>query len=881
MNQEELARRIAELPLEKRALLFQQLQKQKAHEEPEQPRIARVNRSPGMFRLSFAQQRLWFLQQYEPDSPEYNIPQGFRLVGPLDVEALRRTLDAIVARHEALRTTFQAVDGEPMQIIEERLVVDLPVTDLSGSPDAEAEAMEAAAADSRQPFDLRMGPVFRPLLFKVGADEHLFFFNVHHVVYDGWSRGVFLGELRAIYEAFAAGEPSPLPELEVQYLDFGLWQREWLQGDVLEAQLSYWRDRLAGTPHLDLVTDRPRPALRTYNGDTAPVRLPRETTGALTRLAQREGGTLFVALLAAFKSLLHHYTGQEDLALGTLIANRTRPEIEKLIGLFANSLALRTDLSGDPSFRELVRRERETALGAYAHQDLPFEKLVDELHPERDLARTPVFQVLLILLNVPGKALELPGLQIRQVPVDSRTSKFEMTLYMVEGENGLDGYLEYNTDLFDLSTIERFLGHFRAVAEGVAADPDRPLSELPWLAGAERRQLLVDWNATAVDVPRDVCLHELIASQAARTPEVIAADFEGEPLTYGDLEARANRLAHHLRSLGVGPEVLVGLSMERSLDMLIGVLAVLKAGGAYVPLDPEYPRERVAFMLEQSHAPVLLTQERLLAKLPEHSAVLVAVDRDAEAIASRPATPPVSGVGPDNLAYVIYTSGSTGKPKGVQIPHGAVVNFLLSMSKTPGLSAADTLLAVTTLSFDIAGLELYLPLVNGAKVVLVSRDTAQAGEQLVERLTNSGTTVMQATPATWRLLLSAGWQGNPNLKILCGGEALPRDLADQLLDACGSLWNVYGPTEATIWSMAHRVDAGGGANLPIGRPIDNTQIYLLSPRLQPVPAGVPGELHIGGLGLSRGYRNRPDLTAERFIPDAFGPAGAEPGGRLY
>jgi amino acid adenylation domain-containing protein/non-ribosomal peptide synthase protein (TIGR01720 family) len=598
--------------------------------------------------------------------------------------------------------------------------------------------------------------------------------------------------------------------------------------------------------------------------------------GALTRLAQREGGTLFVALTAAFKALLHHYTGQEDLAVGTLIASRTRPEIEPLIGFFANTLALRTDLSGDPSFRALVRREREVALGAYAHQDLPFEKLVEVIQPERDLARTPVFQTMLILLNSPGGGLELTGLQIEQVPVDSHTSKMEMTLYMIEDAEGLDGYLEYNNDLFDAATVQRFLGHFQALAEGVAADPDRPLSELPWLSESERRQLLVDWNDTAAEVPA-VCLHDLFAAQAARMPEAPAVDFEGEILTYRELDGRANRLAWHLRHLGVGPEVLVGLAMERSFDMLAGVLAVLKAGGAYVPLDPEYPQERLAFMMSQARIPILLTQERLLAKLPAHTGRIVAVDRDAERIEEYPDTAPRSGVRPENLAYVIYTSGSTGKPKGVQIPHGAVVNFLRSMSKAPGLTAGDTLLAVTTLSFDIAGLELYLPLINGAKVVLVPRDVAQAGEQLVERLVRSGTTVMQATPATWRLLLGAGWTGNADLKVLCGGEALPRDLADQLLDACGSLWNVYGPTEATIWSMLHRLEGHGGP-IPIGKPIDNTQVYLLSPRLQPVPAGVPGELYIGGAGLARGYRDRPDLTAERFVPAPF---AGELGARLY
>ncbi|HTQ79529.1 MAG TPA: amino acid adenylation domain-containing protein, partial [Thermoanaerobaculia bacterium] len=684
----------------------------------------------------------------------------------------------------------------------------------------------------------------------------------------------------------AAGRPSPLPELPVQYIDFSIWQRGWLQGEVLARQLGYWKERLAGAPPLDLVTDRPRPALRTHRGSFVDVVLPRELSQGLTRLGHAEGGTLYVALSAAFKALLHHYTGQEDLTLGTLIANRTLPETERMIGFFANTLALRTDLSGDPSFRALLAREREVALGAYAHQDLPFEKLVDEINPQRDLSRTPIFQAMLILLNQPGGPLEIPGLRISELQIDNATSKTDLTLYAVEGEEGLAAYLEYNTDLFDAATVRRLLDHLGALAAGVLRDPALPLSELPWLSPAEECQLLSDWNATAADYPRDRCLHELIAERAARGPREVAVELEGERLTYGDLDERANRLARHLRRLGVGPEVLVGLAVERSFDMVVGLLGILKAGGAYVPLDPEYPRERVAYMLEQSGLRVLLTQERLLARLPETAARVVALDRDWGAIAGEPATALESGVSPENLAYIIYTSGSTGKPKGVQIPHGAVVNFLASMAREPGLSASDTLLAVTTLSFDIAGLELYLPLLQGAKVVLVPREVAQAGEQLLDRLHRTGTTVMQATPATWRLLLGAGFQRakgeqgekvvGHGLKVLCGGEALPRELADQILAEAGSLWNVYGPTEATIWSMLQEVRRG--ERISIGRPLANTQVYLLSPRGRPVPVGVPGELHIGGAGLARGYRDRPDLTAEKFVPDAF---SEEPGARLY
>jgi amino acid adenylation domain-containing protein/non-ribosomal peptide synthase protein (TIGR01720 family) len=889
MTETEIAKRIAELPLEKRTLLFQQLQKQREKAPPpESALIPRQSRAAETHPLSFAQKRLWFLNQFEPESPEYNIPQAYRIEGELEPEVMQRALREIVRRHETLRTTFRSVEGEPAQVIAQVVDMEVPYVDARlrvGDPaDAWQEALRLAAADAREPFDLTLGPLMRAKLFRTGAREHLLYHNVHHIAYDGWSMGIFARELAAVYDAFAAGLPSPLPELGVQYLDFAVWQRDWLTGEVLARQLAYWRRQLASVPPLELPTDRPRPAVRTYNGAALPLGIGDRLSQDLKSFAQREGSTLFIVLMAALKALLHHWSTQEDVAVGTLIANRPRPEIEGLIGFFANSLVLRTDLSGDPAFRELLGREREVSLDAYAHQDLPFEKLVEELNPPRDLARTPLFQVMLILLNAPGEAMDLPGLKLRPMEIDSRTSKMEMTLYLTETSAGVDGFIEYNTDLFDPSTLERLTAHYQRVLETAVARPGMRLSELPLLSADEQRQVLCDWNATAAEVPATT-VHGWIEQRVRQAPGATAVEFEGSLLTYGELDARANRLARHLRRLGVSAETLVGLAMERSLDMLVGVLAVLKAGGAYVPLDPEYPQERLTYMLESSRAPVLLTQERLLARLPASGAragAIVAIDRDAAIIAAESADPIDGGngsVAPENVAYVIYTSGSTGKPKGVQIPHGAVVNFLSSMSRQPGLTSADTLLAVTTLSFDIAGLELYLPLVVGARLVLASRETAQAGELLAGLMARCGVTAMQATPATWRLLLAAGWAGSRDLKILCGGEALPRDLANQLLGACGSLWNVYGPTEATIWSTLDRVVPTGP--ITIGRPLDNTEIYLLSRRLKPVPVGVPGELLIGGDGLARGYRGRPDLTAERFIPHPFAALRDEPGARLY
>ena len=889
MTDTEIAKRIAELPLEKRALLFQQLQKQKEKEPAAEPqRIPRQTRDRETYPLSYAQQRLWFLNNFEPESPEYNIPQAFRIEGDLNPEVMQAALREVVRRHEALRTTFRSVEGEPAQVVAQVVDMEVPYADarmrVSDPADAWAEALRLAMADAREPFDLTLGPLMRARLYRTGEREHLLYHNVHHIAYDGWSTGIFSRELTAIYDAFAAGLPSPLPELPVQYLDFALWQREWLAGGVLEQQLAYWRKQLASVPPLELPTDRPRPAVRTYNGTAVPLVFGEGLQRGLKSFAQHEGSTLFIVMMAAFKSLLHHWTTQEDISVGTLIANRRRPEVEAMIGFFANSLVLRTDLSGDPTFRELLGREREASLDAYSHQDVPFEKLVDELNPPRDLARTPLFQVMLMLLNAPGKAMDLPGLKLQPVSVDSRTSKVEITFYLTDRtdpsdpSDAISGFIEYNTDLFDRSTIERLIDHYVRLLETVTARPEVRLSELSLLSDNERRQILVDWNATEAEVPATT-LHGWIEQRVRQSPGAPAVEFEAERLTYAELDQRANRLARHLRRLGVGPEILVGLAMERSIDMLAGLLAVLKAGGAYVPIDPEYPKERLAHMLDDSQVPVLLTQERLIERLPEHGARVLAVDRDAAAIAAESDEPLAASSTPGNIAYVIYTSGSTGKPKGVQIPHAAVVNFLNSMSKKPGLTSADTLLAVTTLSFDIAGLELYLPLVVGARLLLVSRETTQAGEKLREIREQKGVTAMQATPATWRLLLAAGWLGDRNLKILCGGEALPRDLASQLLGACGSLWNVYGPTEATIWSTLDQVGPAGP--ITIGRPLDNTEIYLLSRRLEPVPAGVPGELLIGGDGLSRGYRGRPDLTADKFIPHPFAELRQEPGARLY
>jgi amino acid adenylation domain-containing protein/non-ribosomal peptide synthase protein (TIGR01720 family) len=894
MIQEELIKRIETLSPEQRALLFQQLQEQKepapaAHSPiPRQPRVSNT------WPVSVAQQRLWFLDRYEPDSPLYNIPAGCSIEGDLDAACLERALETIVARHEILRTTFTTIDDEVVQIVGGAGRVDLAFHDLSDHPrpDRAAEAQEIMAQEAQRPFDLTYGPLLRALLIQIAEQEHVLFWNIHHIAYDGWSQGIFLRELAALYHAYANGQASPLAELPIQYLDYAAWQRQWLQGELLERQIDYWRRQLAGVAALELPTDRPRPPVRTPHGTMQTRLFPQPLLASLKELTRQEGATLFMTMLAAFQALLHHYTQSEDIAVGTMIANRNRDEIEGLIGFFANTLTLRTDLSGNPTFRELLRRVREVTLGAYDHQDVPFEKLVEELNPPRDLSRTPLFQVMLILQNTPAGLLELSDVTLRPIEADSRTAKFDLSLYLTEADEGIYAAMEYNTDLFNAATIQRMLGCLETLLEAVAAAPELRLADLPLLGGAELEQVLVTWNATQLAYPQHMCIHELFEAQAALTPQATALIVGGQRLTYAELNQRSNRLARHLRSLGVGAEVRVGLSVERSLEMVVGLLGILKAGAAYVPLDPAYPQERLAFMVEDARVSVLLTatndqrpttnDQRQGDKETRRQGDEWAADdpssilhppssildlrADWESIAQEPDENLPSAAQAENLAYVIYTSGSTGKPKGVQISHRAVVNFLCSMRRQLELSDQDVLLAVTSISFDIAGLELFLPLMSGAKLVLADQETTSDGFKLGRLLIASGATIMQATPATWQLLLEAGWQGDGGLRVLCGGEALRPELAQELLARSSAVWNLYGPTEATIWSTIAQVKDRA---VTIGRPIANTQIHVLDPHLRAVPIGVWGELYIGGDGLARGYRNRPDLTAERFVPNPF------------
>ena len=846
----------------------------------------------GELPLSFAQQRLWFIDRLEPGSSVYNFPAAVRLTGPLNVAALEQSLDEIVRRHEALRTTFAIVDGRPVQVIAPLLRLTLPVVDLQMLPerDRELEVKRLAIEEAQRPFDLAEGPLLRATVLRLGEHEHVGLLTMHHIVADGWSTGILIRELAILYESYCSARPSPLPELTIQYADFAHWQREWLTGEILESQLIYWKQHLAGAPLLELPTDHPRPATQTFRGAYQSLVLPKTVGDGLKALSRREGVTLFMTLLAAFQILLHRYTGQDDLVVGTPIANRNRLEVEGLIGFFVNTLVLRTDLSDNPSFSELLRRVRNICLGAYAHQDLPFERLVEELRPEPDLSRNPLFQVMFVLQNAAPRELALPGMSLKPVEIDTGTTHFDLTLHVADADQGLVGTLAYNPDLFEAVTISRMLAYFSGLLETVATTPERRLSELTALTEVEREQVPVYPNGDGTARSEYRSIPTLFAAQVERTPDAIALVFGDERLTYRELNQRTNQLANHLRRLGVGPEVPVGVCLHYSLECVIGLLGILKAGGVYVPLDPVFPRTRIAFMLEDAEIPILLTEESALAGLPEHKAKTVCVDLDRAAIASESIDSPESSVGPDNLAYIIYTSGSTGLPKGVSVPHGATANHCLTVQEYYELTAGDRVLQFASLSFDLS-LEQILPtLIVGATLVMMSTDIWHSTE-FHKRISEYGLTVLNIPTGYWQEL-AREWADHPESipanrprVAIVGGEAmLPESLALWQRTPLGSirLINAYGPTETTITATAFEIAPYGqpsdARNIPIGRPLANRETYILNKYGNQVPPGVRGELHIGGDCLARGYINRADATAEKFIANPFNDA---PGARLY
>jgi amino acid adenylation domain-containing protein len=830
--------------------------------------------SPGQsIPLSPMQQRLWFMEEMNPGTSVYNLPSCFRLHGRLDQAALARALDTIVARHSTLRTTLGWRDGQLCQTVRPELKLDLVPIDLGGKgpSDREEELLARLHDAAAEPFDLVKGPLVRASLFLLGPSESVLFFMPHHAVWDGWSFDVFLDELDRLYAAFTRGEPSPLPPLGISYGDYTAWQKTWLAGPELERQTRFWLEQLSGElPLLELPTDAPRPASMTFAGATEPFVLSSDLVARLTDLGKRCGATLYMVLLAAFDVHLFRLTGQTDVIVGTPIRGRSRPEVEPLLGYFVNALALRVRIDAGEPFSGLLRRVREACVQAFGHQDMPFEVLVQKLKIERDMSRTPLYSAFFTFQDVRNRKSSIGDLTYEQIHVHPPVSPTDVSLWVKQLDAGIVGGLDYATDIIRRETASRWLAELQALLEAIVAGPEATVAKLPILP-AEERSALAAVSETTQAYPSQLWLHDLVEAQVNRTPAATAVTCTGERATYAELDTRANRVARALHELGVGPGHRVGICLERCVDLLVTALAVLKSGAAYVPLDPAFPEERLRFMVEDAALTVLVVHERTRGEAPKaERAKLLDLDADRARIAALDGArlPHPPGASADAPAYVIYTSGSTGKPKGVVVPHRAVVNLVTSIAREPGIRADDKLLAVTTLSFDIAALELYVPLTVGAHVVMATRDMSADGDLLDEAIDEHGITVMQATPSTWRLLLGAGFRGRPGFKVLCGGEALPRDLADQLVAVSDDVWNLYGPTETTIWSTLSKLEPPL-EDIRIGRPIANTSIHVVDAHGGLAPWGSPGELWIGGDGVALGYHGRPELTAERFVDNAF------------
>ena len=847
------------------------------------PAILPVERD-GNIPLSFAQERLWFFEEFLPGTATYNVPGAIRISGPLNVQALENSFRAIIRRHETLRTTFEKIDGQPMQVIHRDLAVSLPLVDLRGeSEDRREEQLRLRLAqEAGKPFDLSRPPLVRMQLFQLADTEHVLFLNMHHIICDGWSMSILIRELIAFYQSGVNVDVKALPELPIQYADFSIWQRKWLQGDVLNQQRDYWKQQLGGkVPVLQLATDRPRPAVRSYRGSTHSFVLSPELSQGVHELSRKQGATPFMTLLSVLEALLYRYTGQTDFAIGTPVANRRQGETEGLIGFFVNTLVMRADLEGNPAFTELLSRVRRTALDAYDHQDIPFEQLVEDLQPERDPSYSPLFQVMFVLQNNENAAWELPGLSIQALSTDSGTAKFDLTLSMQEGPNGFVAKLEYDADLFDAATIEALSVHFCTLLQSVVTDAGLRLSDLPMLTEDERRRLLIEWNDTATDCPLDRTIHQQFVVQAAKTPDSIAVVLEDQQLTYRELDSRSTRLARYLLQLGVRQGELIGLCMERSLEMIVSLLAILKAGGGYVPINPADPVERQTFMLQDARVSLLLTHQHLRGMIPGQEARIVCVDSEWEQVNGLADEPLPETTNAGEVAYVNYTSGSTGTPKGVCVPHRAVLR-LVKNNPFANFSADEVFLQFATLSFDAATFEIWGSLLNGARLVLFPLPKASLSE-LGSSLRRHRITTLWLTAGLFQQMVDHHLTDLSHLKqLLAGGDALSVPHVKKVLTELKGLRmiNGYGPTESTTFTCCYSMTDPEqvGTSVPIGRPIANTQVYVLDPHMNPVPVGVPGELHIGGSGLALGYLNRPELTEERFVPNPF---AAEPDSKLY
>ena len=884
----EPAKNLNELSATERAALVMRLKKKPAETTSDETIPRRKDSGP--VALSFAQQRLWFLEQLGDSN--YLVPATSRLTGPLDVAALERSLNEITARHDALRSTFTTIDGQPMQIIAPRLPLTLSTIDLRHLPESErATETRRLREEALRPFDLERGPLFRASLLRVADEEHLLLLTMHHIVSDGWSLGVLIRELATLYENFVEGTTTTLPELPIQYADFAVWQRQWLSGEVLEGQLQYWREQLGDNPPvLELPTDRPRPLVPTYKGSFITCEIGKDLLEALKDLSRREGVSLYMTLLAAFKTLLARYAGQDQVIVGTPIANRNRIDIENLIGFFVNTLVLRTDVSENPRFHKFLKQIREVTLGAFAHQDVPFEKLVEELQPERDMSRTPLFQVMFSLQNSPMPELKLSQVTMTLLQDDSTTSAFDLTLDITERAHALDCLLEYSTELFDRSTAQRILNHFTNLLESIVANPHQHLRELPLLTADEQQQILVDWNNTASEHNREACVHRLFEAQAERTPEAVAVVFGDQLVTYAELNQRANRLGHYLTELGVGPETRVGILLERSVEMAVALLAILKAGGAYVAFDPTYPPERLRYMLDDSGVALILTEQRVMANQPELGVRSILIDVEQSSIAAHDSHNVASDIDPANIVYLVYTSGSTGRPKGILIEHRSLVNAAYAFINKHRMTERDRLLQFASLSFDVAAEEFFAAWLSGSCVVM-RPESVMTYADFVALLESEQITIVNLPASFWFEWLTALSERELELpsalrRVIVGNEKTLEEtlakwqrLVGQKLEWC----NAYGPSEATITASNYEPATTSSAReekstVPIGRPVINVEMYVLDPAHHLVPAGVAGELYIGGAGLARGYHRQPGQTAERFIPHPF---SRQPGERLY
>ena len=818
------------------------------------------------------------------------MPLVIRLKGDLSLVALMNSLNAIVRHQEVLRTHFKVHQGKPFQVIEDA-VIDLPQDDLSSlaAEDLDREIRAQVDAEASRRFDLSTGPLLHSRLLRLSDREHVLLLTMHHIISDGWSLGVLFRELGNCYTAFNMGEQPEFAELPIQYADFAAWQRQWLSGEVLATQQAYWQQKLADLETLNLPTDRPRPTIQTYAGAYESMKLDAGLSRQLEVLSKREGVTLFMTLLAGFAVLMHRYSGQDDVAIGSPIANRNRSELEGLIGFFINMLVMRLDLSGTPGFRELLSQVQETAMGAYKHQDIPFEKLVELIQVDRDRSRNPLFQVQFALQNAPIEPLQLEGLTLEPSSTEIRATRFDLECNIWTRGEELDVVFIYNTDLFDADTVQGMLRHYRNLLRALVTEPERPIALAPMLDVDEKYLLLEQWNQASVDYRRDITLNRLFEAQVECRPDALALEFDGEALSYCELNTRANRLAHYLQANGVGPEVMVGLCMERSLDLIVAILGILKAGGAYVPLDPKYPRQRLGFILEDCAAPILVTQSSLQAVLPDYRGKLVSLDADWPAIEKQDSLAPTSEAGAGNSAYVIYTSGSTGQPKGVVVTHDNITRLFAATEQWYGFNERDVWTLFHSSAFDFSVWEIWGALLHGGRLVVVPYEISRSPDLFHEMLADAGVTVLNQTPSAFRQLIVADEdKATASLSalrlVIFGGEALdPQSLGpwfEKHGESQPQLVNMYGITETTVHVSYRPLTSSVVANSAsvIGRAIPDLQIYILDRHLQPVPVGVPGEMYVGGAGLARGYLNRPELTAERFIAHPF---SDQSGARLY